>query len=187
MPVSHPATLTGAQATMLAGNATGGSANQDNCPAGQALIGFTGSLNSTDAATAVNRQIAARCGVIAIDGSTVTIKAGATLTTRGMAGVSAWTRSCAANQVVVGFSGQSGTLVDQLVFVCAPLMAASPAVGTALTPGAATSLAAIGGNGGKAFGPINCPAGEIGSGALVRTGTEMDAFSIVCSKAAIAP
>ena len=186
-PLSHPEVLMGAQALMLQGNVTGGSQYQDNCPAGQALIGFSGSVNNTDVAASVNRQITAVCGVIAIDGTTVTIKVGATLTTRGMAGVSAWVRGCAANQVMVGFSGRNGTLVDQLAFSCAPLTVSSAAVGTTLMAGAQTALAAIGGNGGAAFGPINCPAGQIGSGAVVRTGTELDAFGMVCSKAEIAP
>ncbi|MEA2700338.1 MAG: hypothetical protein QOI66_4609, partial [Myxococcales bacterium] len=174
--------------TMLVGNAAGGTQYQDDCPAGQALIGFSGNaLGPSTTLDTVNRQIAARCGVVQIVGTTVTIKPGATLPVRGMAGTMAWTRTCPADQVVVGFSGRSGSYVDQLVLICAPLTAASSAVGAALMPGGTTSLTAIGGNGGSAFAAIKCATGQVGAGSLVREGDFMDAFSIVCSKATIAP
>jgi hypothetical protein len=180
--------LIGANPTTLIGNAAGGTQYQDDCPGGQVLIGFSGNAEAASATLdAVNRQIAARCGVVQIVGTTVTIKTGAALPVRGMVGTMAWTRTCPADQVVVGFSGRSGSYVDQLVFICAPLTAASSAVGAALTPGATAALTAIGGNGGAAFAAIKCPAGELGAGALVREGDFMDAFSIVCSKATIAP
>lgn len=188
-PVSHPAMLIGANPTTLVGNAGGGTQYQDDCPAGQVLIGFSGNALAASATLdAVNRQVAARCGVVQIIGTTVTIKPGAALPVRGMAGTTAWTRTCPADQVVVGFSGRSGSYVDQLVFICAPLTAASSAVGAALTPGATTTaLAAIGGNGGSAFAAIKCATGQLGAGSLVREGDFMDAFSIVCGKATIAP
>ncbi|HEX3694204.1 MAG TPA: hypothetical protein VH374_02350 [Polyangia bacterium] len=185
--LSHPAALTGAHDTMLIGSATGGSQGQESCPAGQALSGFSGSLSMTTTTASVNRQITGQCGIIAIAGTAVTIKAGATLTALGMAGVSPWTRPCPADQVVVGFSGRLGTLVDQLVFVCAPLTASSPTVGTGLMPGTQTSLPGVGGTGGMPFNAVTCALGEVASGLLVRSGTEMDAFSLICSKAAIGP
>ena len=83
--------------------------------------------------------------------------------------------------------GRNGSFVDQLVFVCAPLTAASSAVGAALTPGATTSLTAIGGNGGMAFTAVRCATGQLGAGSRVREGDFMDAFSIVCGRATIAP
>ena len=183
----HPVALNGPHTTTLAGSAAGGAANEDDCPAGQALIGFNGSLSMTNTTAAVNRQIAAQCGIVTITGAAVTVQAGTTLPTRGTGGVSAWTRSCPANQVVIGFATRTGTLVDQVTFLCAPLSASSDAVGTALMAGTETSLAPIGGNGGMAFGPYRCAAGEVGSGALVRTSGEISGFALVCSKASIAP
>ncbi|HXI60651.1 MAG TPA: hypothetical protein VNO55_31535 [Polyangia bacterium] len=188
-PASHAATLVGANPTTLVGNAAGGSPYQDDCPAGQALIGFSGNAQAASATMdSINRQIAAHCGIVQIVGTTVTVKPGATLPARGMAGTMAWTRTCPADQVIVGFSGRTGSFVDQLVFVCAPVTAASSAVGTTLTPGATTtSLTAIGGNGGMAFATVKCATGQLGAGSLVREGDVMDAFSIVCGRATIAP
>ena len=45
-PASHAATLVGANPTTLVGNAAGGSPYQDDCPAGQALIGFSGNAQA---------------------------------------------------------------------------------------------------------------------------------------------
>jgi hypothetical protein len=181
--ISHPATLTGANPTMLVGNPAGGGLFQDDCPSGQALVGFNGST----ASDVVNRQIGAQCGVLQIVGTTVSLKPGATLPTRGSVAGTAWTRTCPANQVVVGFSGRVGDFIDQLVFICAPLTAASSAVGTALTPGTTISLTPIGGGGGMAFAAVRCAAGELGGGSRVRAGDFLDAVSIVCSRATIAP
>jgi hypothetical protein len=77
--------------------------------------------------------------------------------------------------------------MDQLVFDCAPLVAASAAPGANLTPGTAAPLPAVGGNGGMAYAQINCAAGQVASGSLVRTGDFLDAVSLLCSRATIAP
>jgi hypothetical protein len=186
-PVSHPATLTGATPTTLIGNANGGGLFQDDCPSGQALVGFSGTA-TTLGADGVNRQIAAQCGVIQVVGTTVSLKPGATLPTRGSVAGAAWTRTCPTNQVVVGFSGRLGDFVDQLVFVCAPLSASSPAVGASLAPGTmTTSLTPIGGGGGMAFAAVKCATGELAGGSRVRAGDFLDAFSLICSRANIAP
>jgi hypothetical protein len=182
------AALNGSTGTALGGNANGGTPFQDGCPAGQALIGFSGTMTvATATQTAVPRQIAARCGVLQIAGTTVTVTPGAMLPIHGMMAPTPWTRTCPANQVMVGFTGRSGSFMDQLVFDCAPLTAASAAPGANLTPGTAAPLPAIGGTGGMPFAQINCPAGQVASGSLVRTGDFMDAVSLICSRATIAP
>jgi hypothetical protein len=109
------------------------------------------------------------------------------LPTHGMMAPTPWTRTCPANEVMVGFTGRSGAFLDQLVFSCAPLTAASEALGTALTPGTAAALAPVGGGGGMPFAQIACPAGQVASGSLVRTGDYLDAVSLICSRASIAP
>ena len=117
----------------------------------------------------------------------MTIQAGASLPTRGKAGTSSWTSNCPANQVVVGFSGRSGLLVDQIALRCAPLGVSSATSGSSLTVGTATSLGAIGGTGGSAFAAVNCPTGEVATMARVRTGDNLDAFGLACAKGTIGP
>jgi subtilisin family serine protease len=187
VPATRSAALVGSDSTTQVGNTIGGTAFNDACPAGQVLTGFAGSLSTTTTA-AVNRQIAAHCGVVQVTGATVTIKAGATLPTRGPVGTSAWTRDCPANQAVVGFSGHSGLLVDQIVLSCAPLSGtAGAATGSALAIGATTTaLAAVGGTGGTAFTAVKCATGEVATTSRVRTGDNLDAFGIACAKPTLA-
>jgi hypothetical protein len=185
-PVTHPAALPGVDAKGMVGNATGGTSYQDTCPAGQALVGFIGNLSLATTA-AVHRQIGGVCGTIQVTGTTVTVKAGSLLPVRGKMGKSAWSRMCPANQVVVAFSGRGGLLVDQLAFSCAPMVASAATVGAPLTVGTAQALAAVGGTGGTAFATVKCPAGEMANASLVRTGDNLDAFALLCSKATVAP
>lgn len=187
-PVVRTAALSAGTATAIGGNPTGGTAYQDACPSGQAVVGFSGTATvAMPPVTAVVRQVATRCGVIQISGTTVTVTPGAMLPTRGMMAADPWTRTCPANQVIVGVTGRSGSFVDQLVFSCAPLTAASDAPGTALTPGTAAALAPIGGAGGMPFAQINCPAGRIATGSTLRTGDFLDGVALSCSSATVAP
>jgi hypothetical protein len=184
-PVRRAVAFSGADNTTQPGNPKGGLAYDDACPAGQALIGFAGSL-STAAAGATHRQLTPHCGVVSVTGTTVSITAGAVLATRGKAGAAAWTRDCPANQVVVAFAGRAGLLVDQLAFSCAPLVASTATAGTALTVGPTfTALPAVGGTGGTAFALTRCPAGAVATVSRVRVGDNLDAFGLACSKAVI--
>ena len=160
---------------------SGGATYVDACPGGQALIGFTGSLTS---ATGYHGQLSSQCGAVTLvdnAGSySVRVTSGATLATRGILSGSAWARTCAADQVIVGFRGRSGNLVDQLTFRCAPLIATFAGTWT-ITVGSTSDLEAIGGNGGNAFAQTDCPAGQVATIAPVRAGDGIDAFGLGCS------
>ncbi|HEY4185440.1 MAG TPA: S8 family serine peptidase [Polyangia bacterium] len=183
-PATHAASFTAGAATAEVGNPTGGTATADSCPAGQALIGFSGSL-STSTTAGVHRQIRAICGTVSVTGTVVAVAPGSTLPARGPSGTFAWTRTCAANQVVVSFAGRSGALVDQLTFTCAPLTAAASTAGSALNMGTVKALAAIGGTGGTAFTATKCATGQVATSMSVRTGDNMDSFSLGCGKATV--
>jgi len=181
---THTVSLAAPTTTSAVGNSAGGTATTDTCPAGQALVGFAGSLSAGTTA-GVHRQIKGICGTLSVTGTTASVGVGTTMITRGQSGASAWSRMCPANQVVVSFSGRSGLLVDQLTFACARLTAAAPAVGSALTAGAASSLSPVGGTGGTAFAAMKCGAGQIANAMIVRTGDNLDAFALACSKASV--
>jgi len=181
---THPVSLAAATSTSSVGNSAGGTATTDSCPAGQALVGFGGSL-SVGTTAGVHRQIKGICGTVNVTGTVVSVGVGTTMTTRGQPGTSAWSRMCPASQVVVSFSGRSGLLVDQLTFACAPLVAAASTVGSALNAGAASSLSPVGGTGGTAFAAVKCGAGQLANALTVRSGDNMDAFALTCSKASV--
>jgi subtilisin family serine protease len=167
--------------TLRIGSEANGTSFEDACPAGQVLIGLSGSMSNATT-SAVHRQITGKCGVVQTAGPKVTITAAAALPTRGSTGVGTWTRVCAANQVVVGFAGRSSTVVNQLTLACAPLTATSMSPGAAVNVGTAVALAAAGGTGGTAVGGIKCGAGEVANMARVRTSANLDAFGLGCAK-----
>ena len=153
----------------------------DVCPAGQALIGFAGAL---DAVGGAHGQIAGRCGTLSVApagaGFEVRVATGASLPTRGANDDAPWTRPCAANQVVVGFAGRSGALLDQLTFRCAPLTITASGASWTVAVAAATDLAPIGGSRGTAFAQTDCAAGQIAAVARIRAGDSVDAFGLGC-------
>jgi subtilisin family serine protease len=168
-------------ATLRMGSEANGTSFEDACPAGQVLIGFSGST-STATTAAVHRQITGKCGVVQTAGPKVTITAAAALPTRGSTGTAAWSRTCPANQVVVGFAGRSSTVVNQLSIVCAPLTAASMTAGAAVNVGTAAAVAGVGGTGGIAVAAIKCGTGEVATMSRVRTSANLDAFGLGCGR-----
>jgi hypothetical protein len=185
---AHAIVFTGADATAQFGNLNGGTLFPDACPAGQAVIGFGGSLT---AETGFHRQIATLCGKVerfGVAGSyTVHVSPGASLPLRGvLAGTFPWARTCGPDQVISGFVGRSGLLVDQLTFSCVPILVDAQD-GTTLSLGSVTVLQPIGGSGGNAFAQTDCPAGEVATVARLRAGDGIDAFGLACSVASVAP
>jgi hypothetical protein len=171
--------FTGSNPTTQVGNVNGGSPFDDACPAGQALIGFYGNLTSE---TGHHGQLGGRCGAVSpVDNGGsygVTVTPSAVLDLHGVLGTFNWTRTCPADQVIVGFGGRSGQLIDQLIFRCAPI-SVTPEL--AVTIGTITELAAAGGSGGNPFTTVDCTAGQVGTMARIRAGDSIDAFGIACS------
>lgn len=173
-------TLTAGTNTNQAGNANGGTAYNDPCGAGRALIGFAGSFMS------YHRRIRGVCGLLglspAMDGFNVTLTDPVQLPERGPDGNTPWMRTCPQDQVIVGFSGRSGGLVDSLTFTCAPLVVDEADDGTwTIALGATSNLLAVGGNGGNQFPQTDCPAGQVATVQRLRTGDGLDAFGLGCS------
>ncbi len=179
--------FTGAANTPQYGNLSGGTLYDDACLVGEALIGFAGSLSS---ASGYHQRISAQCGRAARIGApgayTVKVTPGSATPPRGaLPGTSPWTRTCPADQVVTGFSGRNGTLIDQLTFTCSPFVVDT--TGAVVAPGAPTALPAIGGPGGTAFAQTDCGAGRVATVVRLRAGDSLDAFGLACSSISVAP
>ena len=171
--------------TAQAGNVNGGVAFNDACPAGSLLIGFQGFLGGS------HGRLQGVCGtpglVPALDGFVVTVSDPTPLPQRGNGGNMQWMRLCPVDQMIVGFSGRAGQLIDQLTFTCAPLVVSEAGDGAwSIAPGPTGTLPAIGGNGGQPFAQANCPAGQVGSMQRIRAGDSVDAFGIGCSAIGLA-
>ncbi len=155
--------------------------HEDACPAGQVVIGYQGYLHPNG----YHGKIQAQCGVPSISGSdpyTFTIVPGALTPLEGAQSNGVlWKLSCPTNQVVVGFSGRSGGLLDFLSADCAPLMITGAPGNYSVTIGSVTMLPGVGDTGGNAFPDTHCPAGEVATENHLRCGDGVDAFGIGCS------
>jgi hypothetical protein len=152
----------------------------DACPAHQALIGYDG---YRDDGNGLVGQVIPLCGTVTVSaggsGLTVQTTPGVTLPARGGTTNTACPRHCAPDQVVVGFTGRSGALVDQLIITCAPLTIDA---NSNFVVGATTNLAACGGTGGSAIPQTNCPSGQVATVSRTRISGFVEAFGLGCSK-----
>lgn len=162
---------------------TGGQLFEDVCPTGQVLTGFYGELLSGE--DVWHRLITGLCSVATLSsdgvgGFSVSLRAGATLPTRGTSGGTPWMRSCPANQVVVGFGGRVGLYLDQLAIHCAPLVVTGSAGALSISVGSPTALEPVGGLGGSEFPDTDCPPGQVARTLRVLAAQYIDAFGLGC-------
>ena len=97
----------------------------------------------------------------------LTTSAGATLPIRGTSQDSPWTQLCPTCEVVVGFSGRSGAALDQVAFVCAPLVISDSDAGSVLAVGLQTTLTPAGGDGGTPY-DVACLPGQVAQGVVAQ-------------------
>ena len=107
------------------------------------------------------------------------------LPARGAGSTVSVTRTCPADQVVVGFDGRVGMYIDQLIFRCATLTISEDRGAYALSIGQPVSIDPIGGMGGMIGPQINCATGTLGIGTVVRAGFAIDAFGLACAKPSV--
>lgn len=138
----------------LFGNTTGGSPFQDVCPAGAALVGFSGNVGGN-----IDR-IRGICGVMSLEVDTgvtpyaYSISSGATtlLPTHGVNVTTPFSIQCPADAFVVGISGEaSGAGLHDVTIHCAPLLVDGAPGSFAVTYGAITTAAVDGSNTGDAY------------------------------------
>jgi hypothetical protein len=182
---SYTIVLDGASSTAVQGGSTG-TAFTDTCPGNQAVIGYQGFLTGPNVSILLVGGIQTLCGDLSLAGASgpVTTSAGDTLPMRGASQNSPWTQTCPANEVVVGFSGRSGSDLDQIAFVCAAWSAKPSGSGEAMTMGATDTLTSVGGDGGTPY-QHACPPGELARGSTGGSGLWVDSFGLVCGTPSI--
>lgn len=161
----------------------GGTLYEDACPAGQVLIGITGA-NST--AENIVGQISAHCSNItltpAVGGSyDIEFSAGQQFPGRGNGGGTPWTRLCASGEVMVGFDGRSGSLLDRLFVRCATFTVSGDLGSLVFSTGVPYELQFVGGGGGGTFPERDCPVGEVATVTRTRAGDLIDSFGLGCA------
>jgi hypothetical protein len=161
------------------GDPTGGVPFLDLCPDGEAVVGLQGS-NTYDVPSLVVGSIQATCASMAVDPSSgqITTAPGAVLAIQGTGPADAWTQTCPAGQVVVGFVGRSGSALDQAALECTSLAVDLDAGSFSMGP--LVVLTAAGGDGGLPF-ESPCPAGQLAHGLVGRSGSWIDELGLACA------
>ncbi len=175
-PAAPPRVTLGPTSSTLIQGYVGSEATifEDACPSGSVVIGFD---------TATDNQIVAQlqtmCGVpqVASDGTTVLLTPSASLSLRGGIMGPSVPSVCPQDQAVVGFSGRSGALLDQLSVRCAALTLS----GTTVTVGTPSNLEPVGGDGGDAFPRTDCDPGMIAVATNIAVRNWISGFGLLCA------
>jgi len=172
-------------ATRVVGSTVGGTPFNDRCGAGSAMTGFeagvSGSFNVM--------RLLCRPLVLSYPGGVPTVTTGPTvrLTFRGTPSGMLGTSSCPDHQVVVGMTGNAGSLVDRVALRCAPIVAMGSGAALTFSFGATTRSPPVGGTGGSSCGDVDCPTGQFAGGALIRAGGNVDGLGLLCNRLAVTP
>lgn len=166
---------------------SGGSDSSVACGPDQALIGYLGNANTSSQAVVTRLQ--GRCGRLAITAAPpyrVTVTEAGSLPAVGRGTANPFTALCPTNQVLVGFFGRDGLIVDQVGFRCAPLVIdlgppAKVVHGPITTLGPWPST-----KGGAGFGE-NCGPAAVANGHAVSAGSWIDGFGLRCTELRLVP
>jgi hypothetical protein len=153
-----------------------------SCLMNGVLIGFEGTQARNQNYPWL-QSAAGICGIATVTGSggsaTVSITESSKLSTLGSTNGSPWARRCPANQVLVGFEGNSAGWMGIIGFRCAPML---PGADGSFTVGPVTTLPIVGAPSGSPFPTTDCPAGHVAVGEHLRSSTGLDGFGLVCGK-----
>lgn len=159
----------------------------DRCPAGQALIGFYGTVAAPGGSTYL-RSEQAICGSLAVSPSepwTITVTETVTLPMHDIEFPQKQTAKCPTDQIVVGFGGRSGSWMDTVDVRCAPLKILGTSPTFLLVGGTPKTAGTIGGNsGGSPFDPLDCEPGSVAVGQVGNTaysGDVLGTFGVLCA------
>ena len=177
-------TLNGQNSTRQYGDMQG-SFYADVCPGNEVVIGYLGNVDSRFPTSIA--QLQAVCGTLSVGsspGCAVRIVRDSTPPQRGGTGTSAFMQMCPPNEVVVGFQGRAGTLLNQISFTCAPLAVSRTEVGYAVSLGATQVTEPSGGSGGRTFKDA-CSDGQIARGNNIFISNNgargvVESFGLIC-------
>jgi hypothetical protein len=189
-PVKNPTgiAVNGANPIFEVHPSAGGSPFTDGCPQNDVLIGFQGTMDSSvDSANPWLKSLTGLCGTPMLTGTgpfTVTITPSTSLPTRGgPSDLMLPDAKCPDNQVIIGYSGNSGAYIDNVAFSCAPLTVTGDATNgyvIGIDMNNVTTVGPIGGTGGSPFGLQSCDPGQVADGTNVHSGAWFDGFGLTC-------
>ncbi len=166
-----------------------GNAYSQTCEKDEVVIGYKGTVDSGDPGTHQLRSFEASCASISLIGVTapsVVISPTRTLPVVGITpGDVDQVAMCPANEVIVGFGGRSGSDIDQIAIICAPLTVSGTYPSLVPSIGALDPQPPIGNPGGMTFTDIDCPTGEVAVGDEGRAAYTINSFGLLCAAPAL--
>jgi hypothetical protein len=164
----------------------GGEAFSDACAPGNVLVGLGGYFDDRG----WHGMMAAGCAPLEfseMDDGSFAVGVGEWTATpmHGEAGQQLWISECPENEMLVGFTGRSGLLVDNVQIACAAFDVIETTQGFALVAGEPHFLDAVGGQGGAPFDPVTCESGSVATVVDMRAGESIDAVGVSCRELAL--
>jgi hypothetical protein len=154
------------------------------CLSGEVVIGYRGTADGVDPVNQL-RSVQGWCAALSVVGVTTLQVIATPSETMPLVGTTPGnveqTQTCPSNEVVVAFAGRSGSDIDQIAVVCAPIVIRGTYPNFQLSIGDRDPRPPIGNAGGAPFGEIACPAGQVTVGDEGRAATIINTFGLLCA------
>jgi hypothetical protein len=178
---------TGGISTQL-GTTSGGTRFQDECGAGEALVGYHGySEPSTNMSSDYVVGMQSICAQVRVPPGTVDVETASPVvrTLRGPMGPVVWQAVCPANMVIFGtWATAASNMVENFRFRCASLVASASPPGAV----AAVSVRELSWTSRRGLPETgsNCPVGQIARGHILHVGSWIDGYQLLCGTPTVA-
>jgi hypothetical protein len=148
------------------------------CPAGDVVTGFDVELKQ--GLVGGLQMICATPAISSAAPLAVRLSVGRPAAAGAVLGDAPLASRCPPDQVIVGFDGRSGLLLDQLSFRCAPLVLLEG--GATVGLGDVTNLTPVGGGGGSPMPRTDCEPGMMARGVIVSQGSWLERMGLACAR-----
>jgi hypothetical protein len=91
------------------------------------------------------------------------------------------TQTCPPNEMVLAFTGRSGSDIDQIAIICAPILIEGTYPNYRMSIGESDQRPPVGNGGGVPFDVISCPPGQVAIGHEGRAATIINTLGLFCA------
>jgi hypothetical protein len=154
------------------------------CKPDEVVIGYRGTAPGVEPTNQI-QSIQGSCAALSVIGTTTlqvnAIPAGVMPLVGNTEAPVEQSQVCPGNGIVVAFSGRSGSDIDQIAIICAPIVIRGTYPNFQLSIGSRDQRPPIGNEGGVPFSEIACPDGQLAIGDEGRAATIINTFGLLCS------
>jgi hypothetical protein len=186
--VARPVAISTGGTSAQLGTTSGGTRFQDECGAGQALVGYHGySETSTNMSSDYVVGMQPICAQVRVPPGTANVETASPVvrTLRGPMGPVVWQAVCPANMVIFGlWAAAASNMVENFRFRCVSLVASTSPPGAV----AAVSVSELPWTSrpGLPETGSSCPVGQIARGHILHVGSWIDGYQLLCGTPTVA-